>query len=66
MRVKVDLHQVVIDQEDINIQEGDVKIENKQLKISFAYFKELEEIFKLVRKGLDDFTGDFEFNYNKR
>lgn len=67
MKVKVTLPNITIEHKNVaELQSGDVKVfgdskGNNIVVISFAYFRTLEKIFKLVRKGLDDFDGDFEF-----
>ena len=61
MRIKVDLNNVTIDQENTAIQTGDIRIEGTKIIIGFPYFIELEKIFGLVRKGFEDFKNDFEF-----
>ena len=61
MKVKVNLESIIIDNEDATMQEGDIKIEGTKIIIRFSYFKTLEEVFKKVRKGFEDFDRDFEF-----
>lgn len=61
MKVKVTLSEIVIEQDNVDIQKEDIKIEDTKVIISFAYFRELETIFEKIRKGLEDFNGDFEF-----
>jgi len=67
MIVKVTLKEVTIEHENVSeLQKDDVKVfgdnkGNNIITISFTYFKTLEKVFTLVRKGLENFKDDFEF-----
>jgi len=64
MLVKVTLEKIIIDQENTKIRKDDIKIEDTRITISTGAFKELEMIFAMIRKGYDDFKGDFQFKSN--
>ena len=61
MLVKVSTEHIVLDHLNRKLPEVDLKVEDSRIIMSFGLFTELEDIFKKIRKGLDDFSGDFEF-----